>query len=141
MTEYYPKCSEIPKDVYEQVKAILRGYDRLIEDKYILSYGTQQKPEGGRSSEPGDPTAQRAMKLAYINDRLHAIDQAQMWMRGKLDGRVGYDFDPLKAFWNYAYYNESHKRASEQDNGPAPRTWKRYRIRFAAIVAQNLNIF
>lgn len=141
MREYYPKKAEIPKDIYEQVKGILKGYDRLKEDRYKLLYETPQKQEGGHSSDVGDPTAQKAIRLAYINERLHAIDQAQMWMRGKLDGRVDYDFNPLRAFYDYAYYNLSFKRADDEDNGPAERTWKRYRIRFAAIVAKNLNIF
>lgn len=141
MRDYYPKQSEIPRDIYEQVRGIIRGYDRLINDRYILQHGTAQKAEGGRPSSPGAPTEDKAIRLAYLNDRIHAIDQAQMWMRGKLDGAVDYGFDPIRAFWDYNYYNAQHRRVKQNDNGPAPRTWKRYRIRFAAIVARNLKLF
>lgn len=141
MREFYPKYSEIPKDVYEQVKAVLKGYERYKRERLNILHNTPQKAEGGRGSQPGNPTEQKAVKMAYFDEQIRAIDQAKMWMRGKLDGKVGYDFDPLEAFWSYSYFNSAHIRRAGHDHGPAERTWKRYRFRFAAIVAKNLNLF
>lgn len=140
MREYYPKYAEIPKDVFDQVKGILKGYDRLKHERLDILHGTPPKEEG-HSANPGKPTEQKAVKLAYINGRLEAIDQACVYMRGNFDGKVSYEFDPLKAFWNYDYFNCEHIRKDEGDTGPVYRTWLRYRHRFAAIVAENLKIF
>lgn len=142
MREYFPKYSEVPKDVYEQVKAILRGYDRLKRDRLDLIYGSGRKGDGmPRGSDPGNPTEQRAIKLAYINGRLEAVDQASVLLRGWLGNKVEYDFDPIKAFWNYNYYNYKHVRAKGKDDGPSSRSWIRYKHRFAAAVALNLKLF
>lgn len=40
MREYFPKSSEISKDVYKQVKAILEGYDRLKQERLNIMYGS-----------------------------------------------------------------------------------------------------
>lgn len=142
MREYFPKYSEVPKDVYEQVKGILRGYDRLKRERMDALYGSRT-PAGGMPSGSGisDETAAKATKLAHINERLEAIDQTSVAMRGWLGDKVYEGFDPLKAFWNYDYYNCQHKRTDESPDGPAYRTWRRYRYRYAGGVAQKLNIF
>lgn len=86
MRDYYPKYSEVPKDVYEQVKAAVL-------------------------------------------------------MRGKYDGKVYEDFDPVKAFWSYDYFNYPHIRADKNDEGPVRKTWTRFRFSFAGIITKRLNIF
>jgi len=141
MREYFPKSSEIPKDVYKQVVAILSGYERLKRERQEILYGTPQKLESGRSNEAGRPAEQKAIKLTYIDERLRAVDQACVWMRGKLDGKAGYEFNPLEAFYDYNYYNAQYIRHGPKDNGPAPRTWRRYKRRFASLVAKNLKLF
>ena len=141
MREYYPKKSEIPKDIYKQVVAILQGYDNLKKKRLDILYGTPQKEQESRPSEPSTPTENRAIKLSQIDDRLHAVDQICVWMRGKLGGKVSEDFDPLKAFWSYDYYNCQHYRKSGGDNGPSRSTWNRYRWRFAALIAEKLELF
>jgi len=141
MREYYPQYAEISKDVYEQVKGILRGYDRIKKERLDLLYGTPHKNGGNRSSEPGNPTEQKALKLESISARLEGIDQACIAMRGDYSKKTSYEFDPLRAFWNYNYFNCQHIRRGSNDNGPAYRTWLRYRFKFAAAVATNLKLF
>lgn len=142
MREYYPKYSEVPKDVYEQVKALLRGYDRLKKERLDLVYGSKQPSDGmPRGSGISSPTEQKGIKLAYIDSRLEAIDQAAVLMRGRYDGKVYEDFDPVRAFWSYDYFNYQHIREDENDEGPVRKTWTRFRFSFAGIIAKRLNIF
>lgn len=140
--EYFPKYSEVPRDIYDQVKGILRGYDRLREERLDLLYETRYQitgmPHGG---EPGDMTAEKAIRLASIDKRLEAIDQTSIAMRGWLGDKVPEDFDPLKAYWNYNYFNYQHKRNGAESFGPSRRTWNRYKHRYTAGVAKKLNLF
>lgn len=140
--EYFPKYSEVPKDIYDQVKGVLRGYDRLRKKRLDLLHGSCYQitgmPHGG---ETGDRTAQKAIELAYIDGRLEAIDQTCVAIRGWFGDTVCEDFDPIKAYWNYNYFNYQHKRKGEKDDGPSRRTWNRYKHRFASGVAEKLNLF
>lgn len=140
--DYFSKKCEIPKDVYEQVKSILKGYDRLKKDRLDILYGTTKKEEGmPHGSSAGDPTARKAERLACIDQRLEAIDQSAVLMRGERGYKVYAEFDPIKAFQNYNYFNCQHKRTEKKPNGPCVRTWHNYKYRFAAIIADKLNIF
>ena len=140
--EYFPKYCELPKDVYEQVKAILRGYDRLKRERLDILYVTVRKEEGmPHGASAGDPTAKRAEKLAYIDQKLEAIDQSAVLMRGERGYRVYEGFDPVKAFLSYDYFNCQHKRTEQKPNGPCRRTWNNYKYRFAAVIAEKMKIF
>lgn len=140
--EYFPKYCEIQRDVYDQIKGILRGYDRLKRVRKDIIYGTGTGDSGmPKGSMPGNPTEQKAIRLAYIDERLEAIDQSAVLMRGERGYKVYEDFDPIKAFWSYDYFNCQHKRTKEKPNGPCRRTWNNYRYRFAAVIAEKLKIF
>ena len=141
MREYFPKYSELPKDLYEQVKSILRGYDRLKRARLDVLYGSGAGGGMPKSNTPGNPTEQKAVKLAYIDGRLESIDQAAVLMRAWLSDKVCDDFDPLKAYWNYDYYNYKHKREDADADGPSRRSWNRYKHRFSAAVAKNIKLF
>lgn len=142
MREYHRKGCEISRDMYYQVKGILMGYDRLKKERLDLLYGTQYAisgmPHGGGV---GDPTAQKAEKLAVVNDRLEAIDQAAVLMRGERGDKVHESFDPIKAYWSYDYFNCQHHRTQDSPNGPCRRTWNNYKDRFSAAIAQSLRLF
>lgn len=139
---YHRKSCEISRDVYYQVKGILMGYDRMKRERLDLIYGAQYAISGmPHGSGQGDPTEQRAIKLAYINERLEAVDQAAVLMRAERGNKVGEDFDPIKAYWNYNYFNFQHKRTDKSRNGPCARTWNNFKDRFSAIIAENLKIF
>lgn len=91
--------------------AKLEGYDRLKKERLDIVCGTSPKEDGmPRGSEVGNPTKQRAIRLAYINATLDAIDQLSVWIQGKYTAKVQDDFDPVKAFWNYDYFNCQHIR-------------------------------
>ena len=136
MREYFPKSSEISKDVYKQVKAILEGYDRLKQERLNIMYGSGKDMAGlPRRNVPSDPTRDKAIRLSYINERLDGIGQACISMRAWLGDKVSGEFSPVKAFWGYGYFSSQHK------GGPCRRTWNNFKYRFAALIAYNLNIF
>lgn len=142
MRNYYPKYSELPKSVYKQVEAILGDYDRLHTMRREILFSTPEKPQTpGGGSNHSNPTAQKAIQMAYVESRIRAIDQAQAWVMEKLAGSVEPDFSPLEGFLQYAHFNGKHLRDGLDDEGPSARTWNRYRYRFAALVAKNLNLF
>lgn len=141
MRDYFPKYSELPKDVFDQVKSILRGYDRLKRERLDVLYGSGAGGGMPKGNTPGIPTEQKAFKLSYIDERLEAIGQAGVLMRAWLGDKVCEDFDPLKAYWSYDYYNYQHKREEKDSEGPSRRSWTRYKHRYSAIVAQKLKIF
>ncbi len=142
MRDYHRKSCEISRDMYYQVKGILMGYDRLKKERLDLLYGAQYAISGMPHGDGvGDPTAQKAEKLAAVNNRLEAIDQAAVLMRGERGDKVYESFDPIKAYWSYDYFNCQHKRTKESPNGPCRRTWNTYKDRFSAAIAQMLKIF
>lgn len=141
MREYYPKYSELPKDIYNQVKAILQGYDRLKKERLNVLYGTPKREEGRASGSVGDPTSMKAVKLAAIDAKLEAIDQAAVVMRAKYSAKTLEGFDPIKAFWSYDYFNYQHIRTKTKPDGPCKRTWNYYKYRLAAEIAKNLKLF
>lgn len=140
--EYFPKYSEVTKDVYDQVKGILRGYDRLkrkrLELLYSGCYHTTGMPESGETE--GEQSTQAA-ELAYIDERLEAIGQSCVAARGWFGDTVYEGFDPIKAYWNYNYFNYQHIRQRKDDKGPSRSTWNRYKHRLTAIMAEKLKIF
>lgn len=141
MRNYHRKSCEISRDVYYQVKGVLMGYDRLRKERldilHSADYSISAAPHGGGI---GDPTAQKALKLAAIDEKLAGIDQAAVLMRGERGGMVGEDFDPIKAYWSYDYFNYQHQRTAGSPNGPCRRTWNNFKDRFSAAIAQNLKI-
>ena len=139
--EYFPKYCEVPRDVYDEVKAVLRGYDRLRREQMDIIYGSPSSDGTPHGSTPGDPTAQKAIKLSYIDGRLEAIDQTAFMLKAWLGDKVPESFDPIKAFWSYDYYNYMHIRRDADDNGPVRKTWTRYRYRFAGEAARRLKLF
>ena len=142
MRDYHRKSCEITRDVYYQVKGILMGYDRLKKERLDILYGAQYVISGmPGGSSTGNPTEQRAVKLAALSEKLEAIDQASVLMRAERGDRVGENFDPIRAYWNYDYFNFQHKRTKESPNGPCRRTWNNYKDRFSAAIARNLKIF
>lgn len=141
MREYHRKSCAISKDVKDQVKAILKGYERLKRERIDILYGSHCGDGQPKGNGVGKPTEQKAVKLAYIDTRLEAIDQTAILFRGAYSDRVYEEFDPIKAYWDYNYFNYQHIRKAKNDTGPVYRTWLRYKDRFAECVANKLNIF
>jgi hypothetical protein len=140
MREYIRKSSGIPASVYTRVKALLKDYDRMQRMRANLLYGTPP-PVNGHGSSAGNPTEQKAIKLAAISSELDAIDQICILLRGEYSGKTLEDFDPIKAYWQYDYFNYQHIRTERNPNGPSTRTWHRYKDKFTLLIAQKLNFF
>lgn len=141
MREYHRKRNGISRGVYYQVKGLLMDYDRLKSDRLDIVYGANYRMTGMPGGGTTDKTAQKAMRLAYIDSRLDAIAQASMLMLGERGARVMDGFDPMKAYWSYAYFNNQHIRTEKNPNGPCRRTWNNFKDRFSALIAEKLNLF
>lgn len=143
MTTYQPKSKyRLPHGLYMQVLWKIRDYERLKRERLNVLYGSGGTADGmPRGSDVGQPTEQKALKLAYIDSQMAAVDEACTWIRGEYSGRVVEDFNPLDAFEDYGYFNYSYVRKGDDDLGPCIRTWKYFRARLCYKVAENLNMF
>lgn len=141
MRNYHRKSCRVSAGVYKQINGIMQDYDRLKKQRLDIIYGTGKSDGMPRGSDVSMPTEQKAIQLSYIDSRLEAIDQTCVAMRGWFGDKVYEDFDPIKAYWSYEYFNYQHKRKEENDDGPVYRTWQRYKDRFTEFAANRLNIF
>ena len=133
---------ELPHNIYMQVQYIIKDYDRLKREKLNILCGSSPPSDGmPRSSDVGNPTEQKALRLASIENELRAIDQACAEMRGITSERTMEAFDPIKAYWSYNYFNYMHIRRGDADMGPSRRTWNRFKSRLSYRIAKNLNLF
>lgn len=142
MRTYKRKNTDIPTDVYMTMKNILSGYDRLKLQKLTIEQGGNPPPNGmPRGNSVGTPTEDKAIILAGINEKLHAIDQTYIEMQGLYSSKTYDEFNPIKAFWSYDYFNYMHKRGGISDNGPTYRTWNNFKHCFTKIMAKKLKFF
>lgn len=142
MRNYVSKKCGISKNVYMQVRYKLADYDRLKMERINLLYGTKTPPSGmPKGNRIGNPTEEKAVKLAYIDGELEGIDQAAMEFRGRFSGKVYEDFDVVKAYFSYDYFNYMHIRRHAEDMGPCERTWRRFKWSFSEKVAEKLKLF
>lgn len=62
---------------YWRALSLIRDYPRLCAMRDDILHGTPSKDNvGGGQSGPGDPTAQRGIRLAKINDELSGLEAA-----------------------------------------------------------------
>lgn len=67
----------LPRSLYRRVVALIQDYDRMIEERADIVWGTPDTESGmPRGSGPGNPTADKALRLERIEGDLEAIDQA-----------------------------------------------------------------
>lgn len=132
----------MPHNLYMQVQYKIRDYDRLKKERLDILYASPPLPDGQpRGSEPGNPTERKALKMVYIENELKAIDQAAVEVRGIYSAKVDDEFNPIKAYWCYDYFNYMHIRKTKDDEGPGVRTWNNFKTLFSGIIAKNLNLF
>lgn len=140
MQEYFRKSSGLDRTLYRKVKYILADYDRMKRERLNILYGSGDCQNGmPRGSGVGNPTERRAEKLAAIDDELLAIDQACAAIREAYKEKTYEEFDPLKAYWSYDYFNYMHLRTERNPEGPVRRTWNRYKDCLTRLVAEKLN--
>lgn len=127
MSDYYPKSERLPRDVYNRVLWLVRGYDRIKEEADSLLTQDGAKTDGEpRTGGPGDPTVQAAIRRERLMDDVRAIDNALHLIPEEYREIVFKsikDMRPMRTFPGYDY--------------AAERTWKRWRRRFLREVARN----
>lgn len=135
------KRNENLHNLIMQVRYKLKDYDRCKQE-YENIIHSSHKPFDGlpRGTNISNPTEDKGLKLAKIGDELYAIDQAIILTKGEYSSKTDENFDPIKAYWSYDYFNYMHIRKSEDDNGPVYRTWIRYKESFSILIAGKLNL-
>ncbi|MEG2429217.1 MAG: hypothetical protein RSA99_02425 [Oscillospiraceae bacterium] len=142
MRTYKRKNTDIPTDVYTAMKSILSGYDRLKAQKIAVEQRGNPPPNGmPRGNDISNPTQDKALILSSINEKLYAIDQTYIEMQGAYSAKTYDEFNPIKAFWSYDYFNYMHKRKNCDDIGPTYRTWGNFKYRFAKSMAKKLRFY
>ena len=137
MREYIGKKLGVERSVYYRVKALLRDYNRLCRERLNILYGSPAPSDGmPRGGCERSPTEDKAVRLAVINADLEAIEQSAAEMRGKYSGRVLDEWDPVKAYWDYGYFNYIHIQADPSSAGPSRSTWTRYKYDLTRKIAE-----
>ena len=137
---YQRKKSEpLPQAIYMQIRYIIKDYDRLKHERLIALYGSPAPPDGmPRGTGVSNPTEDKAIRLALIDEQLKAIEQSEIEMLGRLSNRVYDEFNVIQAYWNYDYFNYMHIRKDDLDIGPSRRTWNRFKDVFSKEIAKRL---
>ena len=139
--EYIPKAWVYGKPAWNRTKWLLSAYDSLVRERQDILYGSHKPPDGmPKGSGVSNPTEAKAMRLVRINEELDAIEQSAMQMRGWLSKEVQPEFDPVRAFWSYDYYNYMFVRKKDDNEGPCIRTWRTYRVMLMTLIAQRAKI-
>lgn len=131
----------IDHNVYMQMVYKLKDYSRLIKERSNTMYDIPYSDLELSENEIKNQAKEKTKKLTYINNTLEAIDKSSMWIKNEMKEKVYDDFEPLKAFWSYDYFNYMHKRKCEDDIGPSARTWNYFKSKLAYKTSKELNIF
>ena len=156
MRNYQPQKNNpfwLPHDIYMRVQYIISGYDRMKREReniihasvsnyttYVDANGVESRQFFIHGGNTGDPTGEKALKLAALDNDLHAIDGACSEICVELKRCVNDAFNPLKAYWSYDYYNYMHIRRGPDDLGPSRRTWNRYKTRLSWKIAKKIKL-
>lgn len=135
-------ADELPHDVYMQVRYILQGYERMKREKAELLHESPPPANGmPRSGRLGKPAERAAVKLAYLSQRVDAVEQAADAMRQQYRGKMEEDWNVLDAYWSYGYFNYKARRKSPEDLGPCKRTWCYFKNRLSQDIAEALSLY
>lgn len=151
MPQYYQSkrlvdC-QLPRDIFKRVSSMLEGYPRMKTEMAGLRMNIimASPKHDGQPKGPGvgDPTANKAMRLAKLGDELEAIEGAVRDVNAIYTSRLKRDdissFDAVSAFGDYRYYCFA---MYDPDSGkqPARRTWSYFKTLLAYKLAENLNL-
>ena len=127
MSDYYPKSTSLPRDVYNRVLWLVRGYDRIQEELELLALPEGLQNDGEpRGTGTSDPTVVAAIRREKLWDDIHAIDTALETVPAEYREVVFLSIKDMRPMRSYPGYDYA-----------AERTWKRWRGRFMAEVARN----
>lgn len=134
--------ADLPHNLYMQIQYMLKDYDRLQKERSDLLNASPPPPDGMPRSDntKADPTGRRAVRLAFIDAQLAAFDAAMAQVQARYACRVHTRFDPLRAYWNYEYFNYVFLRKDGGDAGPSRRQWNYYKTLLSRAVAEQLHM-
>ena len=125
MMDYYPKKTPLPRDIYNRVLWLVRGYDRMAEEvEAMVTKSKTDEPTGGGGTS--DPTATAAARRERTRADIKAIDDALKTVPEEYREVVFKsikDRRPMRSFPAYDY--------------AAQKTWSTWRLRFIYRVAVN----
>ena len=115
----------LPKTVYHRTLWVIRDYERLKAERNEILYSYSCEQDGlPHGSGVGNPTEDKALKLAQIGRDMEAVEQALLLvdddMRNGIMNSICYQVP-------YPYY-------------PSRWTWQRKKQRFIHEVAKNLKL-
>ena len=151
MAQYYQSkrlidC-QLPRDVFKRMAAMIEGYPRMKTEAASIQYSIiHSHPHyDSQPKEPGvgDPTANKAIKLARITEELDCIERTVKEINSIYARKIKRDdissFDAVSGFMDYGYYCFAlYDPASSRQ--PARRTWSYFKTLFAYKLAENLNL-
>ena len=111
----------LPHNLYMRVLYIIRDYPRMISEQNAVIYTTPEKHKGTKNQH-GDPTANKATKLAMMSSETDAIDFALH------DIPVEY----RSAIWDNILYDIPYKVPANKN------TFRYWRSKFCYSIAERL---
>lgn len=113
----------LPRSIYNQTLWLIRDYDRLKREYHDIIDETPYNDGQPRGTNTSDPTAQKAIKLESVSERLKAIEQAEIQIPEEYRKHV----------LNNVLYGTRYPLDYANKN-----TWSIYRCRFINFVAKNM---
>lgn len=133
----------LPHNVYMQVVYIIRDYHRMLNERNNIMFSSSYGDGQPRGNDTSDTTANKAIKLSALSNRIDGIDSAIHDVNAEYSNRIKREdvdsFDCLDAFNDYGgfcYMLYDPKEGRQ----PCVRTWKYFRQTLAFKIAKNLNL-
>ena len=121
------------KALFGRIRSILESYDDQVRERNDILLGSPLPSDGmPKGTYVGRPTEDKAIRLAQIDAELQAVEQSVVEMQGELSGKVPDEFDVIKAYWDYAYY--------DCNKGGCPKSWNNFKHTFSYKIAKKLNL-
>lgn len=137
MSQACTELMNVPHNIFMQIQYKIRDYDRLRQLREDLLQTSAPPPDGmPRSHSKSDPTGARAIRLAFVNVQLDAIESSAHEIARGYAKKVRAGFDPLEAYRSYDYFCEM--LSTGRNSIPSRRTWNYYKVAFSRRIAEKL---
>lgn len=125
VSDYWTKSSRLPRDIYNRVLWLVRGYDRTKDelDSLITMDGSHGE---GRGQGPSDPTVQAAIRRERLLDDFRAVEDARLMIPEEYRDVVFKNVKDTRPFKTFPEFDYAHEQ-----------TWKNQRRKFLREVARN----
>ena len=112
----------LPHNVYMRVLYIIRDYQRMKAEQDAVMY-TSPSGYSGPKNEHGDPTANKAVKIAMMSAETDAVDSALRRIPGEYQ----------KAIWDNIVSSKPYMIPASRN------TFRHWRSKFCHMVAEKLH--